>query len=62
MFKRKRNEGKEEGFVAKLRRSATELFNDPKVRRGAKKVANDPRVQQKALEWAKQAGQRLRRR
>jgi hypothetical protein len=62
LFKRKRNEGKEESFVAKLRRSATDLAKDPKVRRGAGRLAKDPRVQRKASDFASRAVQRLRRR
>ena len=65
MFGRQSNGGQEEGsFVAKLRRSATDLAKDPKVRgevrRGAGRIARDPRVQRKASEWAKQTMQRLR--
>ena len=62
MFGKKKDGGKEEGLVAKLRRRAVDLAKDPEVRRGAAKLAKDPRVQRKASQWANKALQRLRRR
>lgn len=63
MFGRKKNDKQKEesGFVAKLRRGATDLARNPKVRREAEKLAKDPKVQRKASEWAKRAMQRFRR-
>ena len=58
---------KNRGLVAKLRRGAAELLDNPRVRRevrrGVDRLANDPRVRPKiGEEWVSQAAQRLRRR
>jgi hypothetical protein len=51
----------EESSTGKLRQSATDLLKNPKVRREAERLARDPRVQRKAIDFAKRAVQRFRR-
>jgi uncharacterized protein with von Willebrand factor type A (vWA) domain len=51
----------EESRTGKLRQSATNLLKNPKVRREAERLARDPRVQRKAIDFAKRAAQRFRR-
>lgn len=63
---RKKNRERDEGIVAKLRRSVTDLLEDPEVRgkarRAGAKLANDPRVRRAGRELLNRAAQRLRRR
>jgi hypothetical protein len=58
--KKKGDKPVEEGRVAKLGQSATDLLKNPKVRREAERLAKDPRVQRKAFDLAKRAAQRFR--
>ena len=51
----------EESRTGSLRQSATNLLKNPKVRREAERLARDPRVQRKAIDFAKRAAQRFRR-
>ncbi len=50
-----------ESRTGKLRQSATDLLKNPKVRREAERLVRDPRVQRKAIDFAKRAAQRFRR-
>ena len=65
--KQNNREQQDRGLVAKLRRGAAELLDNPRVRRevrrGVDRLANDPRVRPKiGEEWVSQAARRLRRR
>ncbi len=62
MFGNKKGEKPdEESRTGSLRQSATNLLKNPKVRREAERLARDPRVQRKAIDFAKRAAQRFRR-
>ncbi len=62
MFGNKKGEKpNEESRTGSLRQSATNLLKNPKVRREAERLARDPRVQRKAIDFAKRAAQRFRR-
>ena len=62
MFGNKKGEKPdEESRTGKLHQSATNLLKNPKVRREAERLARDPRVQRKAIDFAKRAAQRFRR-
>ena len=62
MFGNKKREKPDgESRTGKLRQSATDLLKNPKVRREAERLARDPRVQSKAMDFAKRAVQRFRR-